>query len=471
MLSLRGLFLGPLILLCAYVSAQEFRKVYGGSLIEEGYGVLEAQNGDLLVTGITDSYGPIDTTNGLARNLFLIRLQSDGDTIWTRTFFDQTVDTGRDIVEMPNGDIAVLGTKSIGSLAVAMFDAAGELQWTTTVPGLIPRDIEVTTDSGLIVLAAHDPLFNNDVHLQKLSSDGLIEWTETYQLGTLDPHDLVVHDNGSLFICGGTGVGGSADFFLLMVDANGVFENIFFHDTPNLTDIAYSLCVAGSGNIVLTGARDDVNFERALIVSFDPLGNFLWEQEILGPFGTHSGFRVVRALPDGYVCAGFHIDTTNYKPSVWLLKTDFVGDEIWSRPIELQSGPEVWYTSFTWDMEICSDGGFVVTGRVDLAAPNPGDRQLFILKTDGNGIINSIDTHSVSIEKEITAFPNPFESEIMVSGIEDFEFEFFDLRGTSIHSGSSIGNRISELSEFGSGLYILRLAKGELNIILRISKL
>src|SRR4029078_10269550 len=55
-------------------------KTYGGSKDDFGYSIINTQDNNLLMCGVSYSY----TTEGYS-DLYLIKVNTDGDTLWTKT--------------------------------------------------------------------------------------------------------------------------------------------------------------------------------------------------------------------------------------------------------------------------------------------------------------------------------------------------------------------------------------------------
>ncbi len=79
-------------------------KTYGGSRNEIAYSVIEVSSGGFLITGYTNSYGAGST------DVYLIRTDLNGDTLWTRTFGGALNDEGRSAVEISSNGYLIAGT-------------------------------------------------------------------------------------------------------------------------------------------------------------------------------------------------------------------------------------------------------------------------------------------------------------------------------------------------------------------------
>jgi hypothetical protein len=74
---------------------------------------------------------------------------------------------------------------------------------------------------------------------------------------------------------------------------------------------------------------------------------------------------------------------------------------------------------------------------------------------------------------EVSAFPNPFNNQINVSGkyIENYELEIFSMHGSLLFQCKASANKNTiDLSGFDSGLYILKVINRSDIVIIKIIK-
>ena len=103
-------------------------KSFSGSGTEVGRGVTETSDGGLALVGFTNSWG----AGGY--DIVLMRLNSTGDTLWTRTLGGTGDDLGYSLVQTTDGGFVVSGyTESFGAIAgdniLAKFDGSGNYLW------------------------------------------------------------------------------------------------------------------------------------------------------------------------------------------------------------------------------------------------------------------------------------------------------------------------------------------------------
>ncbi|MCK4505392.1 MAG: hypothetical protein KAW14_07240, partial [Candidatus Aegiribacteria sp.] len=104
-----------MILFCSQkINAQPpdvaWTNVIGSVSPDEGYSVRQTTDGGYIVTGVTLSYGA-----GSA-DVYLIKTDASGDTLWTETFGGVSIDWGESVNQTTDGGYIIAGsTKSYGA--------------------------------------------------------------------------------------------------------------------------------------------------------------------------------------------------------------------------------------------------------------------------------------------------------------------------------------------------------------------
>ena len=159
-------------------------KTYGGSYIDAGTAVQQTSDGGFILAGYTDSFG-----DGL-NDVYLIKTTSVGDTIWTKTFGYWEDDWGYSIRQTPDdGYIVAGGTTNIDNNYVDIYlirtNVSGDTLWTKTYGGT-DRDnasaVQLTSEGGYIVGGYTDSFGDggHDGYLIKANSSGDTIWTKTF---------------------------------------------------------------------------------------------------------------------------------------------------------------------------------------------------------------------------------------------------------------------------------------------------
>ncbi|MBA3829847.1 MAG: T9SS type A sorting domain-containing protein [Taibaiella sp.] len=271
-------------------------KSWGGPLGDDGYGIIQSSDGGILITGNESSYGA-----GMLDAMF-IKLNSNGDTIWSKTFGGPQDDWGYALQQTTDGGYVIGGyTKSFGAGGKDAYliktNAAGFIQWSKTYGGSGDDEgyghcIQQTADGGYILVGSSTSFGagGEDVYLIKTDASGNLQWSRTYG-GTKDDFGHAVRQTADkgFIVTGFTksfGNGGTTcnNAFLLKTNSGGdlLWAHTYGGDGKGATggtsaDGGYGLVIANDGGYVITGITNSYganpNDEDMYILKTDSLGN------------------------------------------------------------------------------------------------------------------------------------------------------------------------------------------------------
>lgn len=282
-----------LLILVASAAAQtapavSWYRTYGGPSENVAAGVITALNGDIVVVGWTRSFGAGGS------DVYLLRMNEQGDTLWTRTYGGIADDYGYSICETVDHGFAISGgTQSFGG--------------------------------------------NQQIYMIRTDASGALLWQRTFG-GSGDDYGQCICQLPD----GGFAVGGVADggYALLRVTAIGdsVWKNIYGSGT------CYSLELCSDGGLGSVGSRQQNccnparSCQRPLVVRIDSAGTVRWSYEYYDPaFGANGrshGYSIAQTSDHGFVIGGvlraFEWPCTNPIPTTSLvLKLDTLGNQQW----------------------------------------------------------------------------------------------------------------------------------------------
>jgi hypothetical protein len=152
---------------------------YGGSYSDVAQSIQQTNDGGYIIAGETRSFGA-----GL-NDIWILKLDSNGATVWQRTYGGSYRDIARSIQQTGDGGYIVAGdTESFGAgmsdIWVLKLDSNGATVWQRTYGGSggdVARTIQQTDDGGYIV-AGYTESYGagaNDFFVLKLYSDGNVD--------------------------------------------------------------------------------------------------------------------------------------------------------------------------------------------------------------------------------------------------------------------------------------------------------
>jgi hypothetical protein len=342
-------------------------RTYGGSGTDQGYSVRQTTDGGYIVAGRTSSFG----AGGY--DAWLIRTDASGDTLWSRTYGGSVGEDAQSVQQTEDGGYIITGyTMSFGggrreNVYLVKTDADGDTLWTRTYGGTSGSDcglsVQQTTDGGYIVAGYSNSfggLGNYDFYLVKTDAAGDSLWTRTYGG---DAHDfgrsVRQTTDGGYIVTGNTesfGAGGH-DVYLVKTDANG---GVLWTRTYGGTEDEYGRCVQQTtdGGYIVTGNTNSFGAggADAWLIRTDANGDTLWTRAYGGSSDDY-GQCVELTTDGGYIIAGWTYSFGAGNWDFYLVKTDANGDALWTRT----------YGGTDWDQGLCiqqtaDDGGYIVAG-------------------------------------------------------------------------------------------------------------
>ena len=224
-------------------------------------------------------------------------------------------------------------------------------------------DIIQTTDGGFLAAGATSSFGSGgrDVWLIKLNSSGNEVWRKT--LGGLSSdgaRSIKQTSDGGFIITGWTfsqGPGFVGNALLLKTDSlgNQQWSKAF---GGNDVDRGYSVQQTSDGGYIFTGytASYGAGLDDLYLVKTDSLGNEVWSKTF-GGTGRDYGNSVQQTLDGGYIIAGYTLSFGAGSEDVWLVKTDSNGNQEWSKTFGGSSSDVGYCVNETFD------GGYIIAGH------------------------------------------------------------------------------------------------------------
>ncbi|MCX7697992.1 MAG: hypothetical protein N2114_00800 [Candidatus Goldbacteria bacterium] len=211
------------------IGTMTWSKTIGGSSIDNGFFGQQTKDGGYIVIGQTFSYGAGNS------DIYLIKIDNSGNTVWSKTFGGTSVDVGYSIQQTKDEGYIIVGkTTSYGAgdydVYLIKTDSSGNIQWSKTFGGTNADEgnsVQQTIDGGYII-AGYTTSYgagDYDVYLIKTDSSGNIQWSKTFGGNSSDSGSWVQQTaDGGYIITGSTksfSANGDYDIYLIKTDSNG----------------------------------------------------------------------------------------------------------------------------------------------------------------------------------------------------------------------------------------------------------
>jgi len=364
------------------VNAQiTFQKTFGGSTPEAGQSVQQTTDGGYIIAGNTYSFGA-----GM-NDVYLIKTNASGDTLWTKILGGASDDQAQLVEQTTDGGYIIVGyTHSFGAgnddVYLLKTDGSGNVIWVRTYGGTdVDRGYSVkqTIDGGYIV-AATTRSFGagyEDIYLIKTNGSGDPLWTKTYGgTGADYGYSIDLTADSGYIISGTYGYSGSnTDAYLIKTNASGdtswtkTYGGVY-------GEVAFYVQQTSDGGYILTGQSSFSIASDVYLIKTNGVGDTLWTKTY-GGTSYDRGVSVQQTTDGGYIFVGFGTVCSSCPMDVYLIRTNSVGDTLWTK----------FYGGTDEDLGISvkqtTDGGYIIGAWTQ--SFGAGAYDFYLIKTDANG--------------------------------------------------------------------------------------
>ncbi|SRX72472.1 T9SS type A sorting domain-containing protein [Aequorivita antarctica] len=367
----------------------EWQKSLGGSRGDTAYSILQTMDGGYMASGFTSSSDGDVTFNHGASDIWVVKLDSEGNIEWEKSYGGTSNETGHNIIQTLEGGYIIAANTS-------------------------SNDGDVSNNNGGV-----------DYWIIKISSTGLIEWEKNY--GGSDnewAYRILQLADGSYIVAGITTSNdgdvsfnhGGYDYWVVKLSSIGSIE---WEKTfgGSLEDSLKSIDLTQDGGFILGGHSKSLDGDVSInygardfwILKLSGSGNIQWEKSF---GGTLEDFVTnIEQAPNGdYIISGYtgsndgHVSNNYGGFDYWLVKTNSSGSIIWTKC----------YGGSNWDLPadftLTSDNSIALCGRSESidgdVSENKGGADYWIVKLESNIL------DITEFDKHIILYPNPV-SEIL----------------------------------------------------------
>ena len=305
---------------------------YGGSQTDEAYHFEQTSDGGYIISGSTRSYGFGGS------DIWLIKSGADGLIEWNTYLGTENDEQGGQVLQTIDGGYIIIGNhinnqNQDSDIWLIKTNSQGDSLWTKTYGGAgneLGSDIIFLENGGYILVGSTTSYGNGDADIFLIKTDelGNQEWIRNYGIGSDDIGQAIIQsrDSGYViqFLVEGYGNGNTA-VGLMRIDFEGnVLWTKAFGGTMNTKSKMFSKVNSNEYISVCSQLDYSTNSSNTWLIKVDDNGEVIWEK-IFGKNAKDDGFAVAPTLDNGFVITGRSNSSVNSDINLfdlWILKTD-----------------------------------------------------------------------------------------------------------------------------------------------------
>jgi len=297
---------------------------------------------------------------------------------------------GNSIIINSNGHYIIAGTKTTthaDQFFTVELNNIGDTLWlkdygTDSVEEA--SQVIQTIDGGLAIVgytADYLPGYRS-IYFVKTTNTGAASWVKKIDLhGNEIGNSIVQTSSGDYFLSGTSYLEGVNlyDVFLIKTDVNG--DTLWTKKYGgSLNEESTSMKQTSDGGLIISGYSQSFSFGSTdfYLVKTDSIGDTLWTRHYGGSLEEKS--NSVRQTSDGgYIMTGYSQSFGVANENMYVVKTNSLGDTVWTNTY----GKAGRYSRGR-DIIQTVDGGYIVTGSIKTASSN-GAYDLYVVKINALG--------------------------------------------------------------------------------------
>jgi hypothetical protein len=307
----------------------DWYRLYGGVDYDDAGSVQQTSDGGYILAGRTTSYG-----SGVD-DMYVVKTDSQGDTLWTRTYGGTSSDGAYSVQQTTDGGYVIAGDSretymDLFEMYLVKTDSLGDTIWTRTYGGSDDRtaySVKQTANGGYVMAGYNSGGIESDIYVVKTDSLGNLQWIRSY--GGYDyeiAQSILQTTDGGYIVVGSTlsfGAGGS-DVYVIKADSLG---DTLWTCTYGGTGFEYADEVqqTNDGGYIIAGCTESFGSGGydLYLIKINTFGDTVWTI-VYGSEDSEYGRSVDLTNDGGYIIAGEYsicLPPYDYLTDAWLVKT------------------------------------------------------------------------------------------------------------------------------------------------------
>lgn len=360
------------------LEAQLWEKFFDNQKSDVFYESVQGDNDDYIAVGFTES-----NNASIGQQVWIVRFDLDGDILWEKKIGGTGDQKGYSVVKDQGGYVIVGDYNTTAGdptdIYLVRIDEAGKTVWTRNYGNLGSEKawkIRITSDGNYVIVGSteNSTSGDSDIFILKTDTNGDSLWMQTFDNQGMDDEAFDVVENTEGYVILGNSGNVGADIFLVQVDADGneIRRNVFNQSGSFLFDTKGSI-LNKQDSFLVAGRYIENGGIRAYIAQFDDTLGF--DKIRFYGNGIEQLFTSMIPTSDGnYVAAGLQLPLAADPPQAFMVK---VNPDLEQIADNIVFGDPVASTSI-YGVTETRDMGYALTGSFSPTIVEDG----FFLKTE-----------------------------------------------------------------------------------------
>ncbi|MBX7150467.1 hypothetical protein K1X84_02420 [bacterium] len=354
-----------------------FDKTLGFDGEDFAQAIVQSKDGQFFLAGYT---------NSIRHNydFYLLKIDQEFNLIWSKTIGSSFLDRCEELVATDDNGMAAVGTVFLkgdnSDALVVRLDKNGQLLWSKNF-GDNGKDegrsiVRVANGFVIAYTVSVPPSYNTDIFITHLDQTGNTVWTKPLSSALREKvrKILVTPDGG--FLVAGYRVDTNNNWNVLLIKLNASGDPIWemTYDNRN-QDEPYSVIQSQDGGFVVTSRSyipDPGGDTGIWVFKINSSGNMVWSN-LLGSSYIDQGFGIAE-VTDGFIIVGSML-VHGLNAQLYVAKIGIDGNLLWEKLYGKQ-GDDVATGCLALD-----DGSIIVTGYTQAR----GNSDIYMMKLDAEG--------------------------------------------------------------------------------------
>lgn len=486
------LFIAALLLVQIAEAQIMFQRHYGGIYDDGASSIQQTVDSNYVIVGRTYSYG----SGG--RDIYFIKIDEYGDTLWTKTFGGMGDDDGYKIQQTnDNGYIIFGSTQSYGAGSYDMYlirtDSNGDTLWTKTFGGTL-EDVGycgLQCSDGGFAIAGYTMSYSNvfsSAYLIRTDGNGDTLWTKGYEklYSNAVSEFKETSDNGYIIVSNTQSPNINDLKKIWLIKTNSLGDTLWtrLFSISNCDILGWSIELTVDNGYIIAGAiKDSTDEIDVYIFKTNSVGDLLWSKRYIGS-EEERAFCIKQTNDNGFIVSGvkgsFSKNNTHFfsdamsiyfykdyyfqnqidkwsNGDIYLMKLNSIGDTIWTK--------EFGGSANDWGVDVLQtfDNGYVVAGYSNSFSSS---FDFYVVKTNANGFSGILNNE---VFNDFTLYPNPCNGKFFIEYPNaDRKFDYcklLNIQGQVVLE-QPINTEIIEINFKHRGVYFVRLI-GKDDVVLK----